>query len=103
MFERASLPSRGAWIEIPWARRCITGKRRSPHGERGLKSHVVEADGQEAACRSPHGERGLKWFLRIRLMVGLRRSPHGERGLKLMLLGSIGTSIDVAPLTGSVD
>ncbi len=35
-----SLPTRGAWIEIGrLLLRPYVGTRRSPHGERGLKSH----------------------------------------------------------------
>ena len=56
----ASLPTRGAWIEIPVVmdkldRLC----GRSPHGERGLKfpwNHLQH----KTSSRSPHGERGLK-------------------------------------------
>ena len=78
---------------------------RSPHGERGLKSHFLMPDccnkpslsswrawieilleryaEISQGCRSPHGERGLK-SLRINGKdMGLpSRSPHGERGLK---------------------
>ena len=37
-FDEESLPSRGAWIEIWRAKNePKTEKRRSPHGERGLK------------------------------------------------------------------
>ena len=56
----ASLPTRGAWIEIS-LKRLKTNMLacRSPHGERGLKFHQV--DGHAAYhSRSPHGERGLK-------------------------------------------
>ena len=37
--------------------------RRSPHGERGLKLHIVK-HGRLHVGRSPHGERGLKSALR---------------------------------------
>ena len=41
-----SLPTRGAWIEIPLARRLVlTHKGRSPHGERGSKSRVAARSG----------------------------------------------------------
>ena len=55
-----SLPPRGAWIEIwrRWRKVCYIG-RRSPHGERGLKS-ATPFRGGIRFCRSPHGERGLK-------------------------------------------
>ena len=37
------------------------GSRRSPHGERGLKSTFMAVN-NGSARRSPHGERGLKFF-----------------------------------------
>ena len=56
--------------------------RRSPHGERGLKSNG-SSNCLPATSRSPHGERGLKFTQRIfDDNIKLRRSPHGERGLK---------------------
>ena len=42
MLRFASLPTRGAWIEIPGARICSGDTGRSPHGERGLKSSIVK-------------------------------------------------------------
>ena len=77
---------------------------RSPHGERGLKSHA-SSTWLRRCGRSPHGERGLKsrirqacfywirslssWRAWIEIGEGRRhvlgchrRSPHGERGLK---------------------
>ena len=40
--EVGSLPSRGAWIEMyPWRWTWSSWWRRSPHGERGLKSEQV--------------------------------------------------------------
>ena len=79
----ASLPVRGAWVEI-----CIIGCcaarscGRSPCGERGLKwqrnGHLGDGSG-----RSPCGERGLKSHLMGWKRSGHRcRSPCGERGLK---------------------
>ena len=57
----ASLPPRGAWIEI----------------------RKVGKQNEEAFCRSPRGERGLKSVLIRLLCIGTsRRSPRGERGLK---------------------
>ena len=100
-----SLPVRGAWIEIANAMFSqIIAVRRSPCGERGLKSpdkNVLWC----WRCRSPCGERGLKcvrcvaasktilslpvrgaWIEMVFLQVGgggrIRRSPCGERGLK---------------------
>ena len=40
-----SLPARGAWVEIETPHRmAILLMRRSPHGERGLKSCLQEAE-----------------------------------------------------------
>ena len=57
-------------------------RRRSPHGERGLKSRLTVDLPLYADGRSPHGERGLKSDHRRRPGESGRRSPHGERGLK---------------------
>ena len=42
---------------------CIfcTFKRRSPHGERGLKLQQLAQQTKKVIRRSPHGERGLKY------------------------------------------
>ena len=99
-----SLPTRGAWIEIQWpptiaceiASRSPHGERglkslvldhhhvrprRSPHGERGLKCRC-NSEATYPGCRSPHGERGLKFALILNMLKASGRSPHGERGLK---------------------
>ena len=56
----ASLSSWRAWIEIDLIGHAPgVGHRRSPHGERGLKSSIRSIK-QNASSRSPHGERGLK-------------------------------------------
>ena len=79
-----SLPSRGAWIEII-GRAPPSGRtwRRSPHGERGLKSKYSRYFDSHN-CRSPHGERGLKYLNVIKHRNTPCRSPHGERGLKYL-------------------
>ena len=80
----ASLPSRGAWIEIWYVGRPLRfHRRRSPHGERGLKSLMPTLLSPTRCSRSPHGERGLKLQARRQMMLREKcRSPHGERGLK---------------------
>ncbi len=56
-----SLPARGAWIEIEGGDgMTIAEIRRSPHGERGLKSCAPSCSRRLRHSRSPHGERGLK-------------------------------------------
>ena len=57
-----SLPSRGAWIEIYKTDTLFQSQpRRSPRGERGLKSQELRAIIRDL-CRSPRGERGLKYI-----------------------------------------
>ena len=56
----ASLPVRGAWVEISIGTNCnAKTKSRSPCGERGLKLRDCFGIRQNAS-RSPCGERGLK-------------------------------------------
>ena len=57
----ASLPVRGAWIEMLNALQFVMYgiPRRSPCGERGLKSPFLDLK-SFPVCRSPCGERGLK-------------------------------------------
>ena len=79
-----SLPVRGAWIEINGACPKVGAIRsRSPCGERGLK-YNIQSPMIIALCRSPCGERGLKSAGRRALKCFPRRSPCGERGLKLL-------------------
>ena len=81
--EKASLPVRGAWVEMPF-RRLVRPPRggRSPCGERGLKCPCGITIPLFSG-RSPCGERGLKFQMSTD-MAGLAagRSPCGERGLK---------------------
>ena len=80
----ASLPARGAWIEMAVCRRmCLPFLRRSPHGERGLKLSCPYTGLYRRTRRSPHGERGLKYLSLACPPNHISRSPHGERGLKL--------------------
>ena len=77
----ASLPVRGAWIEIiPPVKSIVFSDSRSPCGERGLKCAVALRD-EVVFSRSPCGERGLK-------------SPDGHGD---------GRRGHVAPRAGSVD
>ena len=124
----ASLPVRGAWIEIAKGNRLSDGHAcRSPCGERGLKS-IRTAKRRTPALRSlpvrgawleipnlshaafrhvrrsPCGERGLKYEVRSAGgKAGGRRSPCGERGLKLLMDSEKQTFYIVAPRAGSVD
>ena len=57
-----SHPSRGAWIEIGTGATVTTPtSRRTPHGVRGLKFHVMVGVGRVPDGRTPHGVRGLKF------------------------------------------
>ena len=53
--------------------------------------------------RSPHGERGLKSDIRCGIAIVNGRSPHGERGLKFRFAQPSTGRIQVALLTESVD
>ena len=54
-------------------------------------------------CRSPHGERGLKYHVLVLPHVVDGRSPHGERGLKFPPPARCTIPSLVALLTESVD
>ena len=75
---------------------------RSPHGERGLKSHAIDRR-PVIASRSPHGERGLKLSHVRHAYAGMSRSPHGERGLKSVPVWVNAYARRVALLMESVD
>ena len=80
---RQSLSSWRAWIEMIRLMPPTVHTSRSPHGERGLKSHDSAPSKRNWPRRSPHGERGLKYErVRTNQYPQTRRSPHGERGLK---------------------
>ena len=58
-----SLPVRGAWVEIALVQSHeADAPRRSPCGERGLKSYKWLYAAYVVSSRSPCGERGLKWL-----------------------------------------
>ena len=99
-----SLPLREAWIEIgtsrpPWT----SGRRRSPHGERGLKyvpASLSPWTGPSLPLRGAWIEIGSG----MQSMTSRRsRSPYGERGLKCVVEVGVRLYHLVAPLTGSVD
>ena len=96
-----SLPMRGAWIEIQYAKpQHNYAQRRSPCGERGLKSAKYALNLRQD-CRSPCGERGLKWKLRKIWLVLASRSPCGERGLKFILLRAVEQVFSSLPMRGA--
>ena len=96
-----SLPVRGAWIEMEESRSGAPGLcRRSPCGERGLKS-AGSAPGSRQASRSPCGERGLKYDADVSVSHLVGRSPCGERGLKYDRRSSTGCCDWSLPVRGA--
>ena len=99
-----SLPVRGAWIEMKASgRSCRWLSRRSPCGERGLKSLSSGGWCGRWWRRSPCGERGLKFCRNGKRWTRRGRSPCGERGLKSTKKNSDAQERRVAPRAGSVD
>ena len=98
-----SLPVRGAWIEISTSPGYKeSASRRSPCGERGLKSrrwfHVPDIRG-----RSPCGERGLKWQA-LEIHPSLTMSLPVRGAWIEMTFGFVPFfQYEVAPRAGSVD
>ena len=81
----SSLPVRGAWIEIKSTSSSISSARSLP--VRGAWIEMEESrSGAPGLCRrSPCGERGLKSLDDIEVYKWRGRSPCGERGLKSKL------------------
>ena len=119
----ASLPVRGAWIEISGVAVPGAGSGRSPCGERGLKFltscanrptlpslpvrgawieiRCATALFHALDCRSPCGERGLKSVRRIQHHRREGRSPCGERGLKSLFFCRCGCPLTSLPVRGA--
>ena len=101
---RSSLPSRGAWIEIPKiAGRPRRSCRRSPRGERGLKCQGIRG---AISCGGSLPSRGA-W-----IEIADRQASFELSGVSLPSRGawiemerclSLPQSGTVAPLAGSVD
>ena len=125
-FRAASLPVRGAWIEITiYARRKARKSSRSPCGERGLKSFAAALVRRRPSSLPVRGAwieiisqiyltlRGLSLpvrgaWIEISCSGGVTvrrmgRSPCGERGLKYDPSTACWGNIAVAPRAGSVD
>ena len=96
-----SLPLRGAWIEIV--------RHIPPHLDqqslplRGAWIEIFSADWTTAhePCRSPYGERGLKSLSPSVLMPLSCRSPYGERGLKCLWQAELVAETPSLPLRGA--
>ena len=99
----SSLPSGGAWIEMIACRittYVISG--RSPQGERGLKFLKIDCL-RLLPCRSPQGERGLKWISRPTPSHPNSSLPSGGAWIEMAPRRITTYVISVAPLRGSVD
>ena len=78
-----SLPVRGAWIEMTNIASICAMCLSLPVRGAWIEIIVIPLSIFALfARRSPCGERGLKSILRNRVLYGYSRSPCGERGLK---------------------
>jgi len=98
-----SLPSRGAWIEIPMLTPHIRRECRSPHGERGLKCRDRRGRTDKVSRRSPHGERGLKCVSKAAKTLEDMSLPSRGAWIEIQRSSWNRPWQKVAPLTGSVD
>jgi len=98
-----SLPPRGAWIEIVSYEALITDHMSLPPRGAWIEIQGGSTLNRAAGRRSPRGERGLKSDTPRAAARAGSRSPRGERGLKLMYLANIVSRSVVAPPAGSVD
>ena len=77
-----SLPVRGAWIEIVISATCVPRALSLPVRGAWIEMTPLECCRLQGFRRSPCGERGLKSIDVFCSFVGSSRSPCGERGLK---------------------
>ena len=75
--------------------------RRSPHGERGLKSDGIDADVGD--LRSPHGERGLKCVYHLFRRVSDRSLSSWRAWIEIRVLSAYESPNVIALLMESVD
>ena len=80
--QRSSLPVRGAWIEMKTQKSFALTRWSLPVRGAWIEMPSVELLCKMADCRSPCGERGLKSRLFCSTLRCNSRSPCGERGLK---------------------
>ena len=93
---------RGAWVEIRDARIGRFGAlRRSPCGERGLKS-LPRAPAHAHTRRSPCGERGLKSLRITRKCYKNMSLPVRGAWVEISSIGNSELHHIVAPRAGSV-
>ena len=77
-----SLPVRGAWIEMPCRKSRLFCWRSLPVRGAWIEIAICDIVHVIHIRRSPCGERGLKSAHQLRPTPQCRRSPCGERGLK---------------------
>ena len=77
-----SLPVRGAWVEIQDEKGHIDITMSLPVRGAWVEIPKPFTDCIKRYCRSPCGERGLKSYITNGRAFSERRSPCGERGLK---------------------
>ena len=101
----ASLPVRGAWIEISTFGTYLQGYMgRSPCGERGLKYRETPFVSWRCERRSPCGERGLKSCTPQPAFPQARSLPVRGAWIEIPLeTGRKMSGTPVAPRAGSVD
>ena len=80
----------------------VCKNRRSPHGERGLKS-IRAAKNAVPAGRSPHGERGLKLLQSLPAFYHPTSLPARGAWIEIVNTMQLIRHDIVAPRTGSVD
>ena len=100
--DKASLPPRGAWIEIIVFLLVILPSLSLPHGERGLKL-LWEPKLHHGSRRSPHGERGLKCHEKTHCKSTHKSLPPRGAWIEIRIQPSDREGTLVAPPTGSVD
>ena len=102
--EQWSLPPRGAWIEMQWHLAETYDKpRRSPHGERGLKSDCKTLSISAEMSLPPRGAWIEILFCDVVTSKLSESLPPRGAWIEISQLESTGLQYNVAPPTGSVD
>ena len=98
---RASLPTRGAWIEIAFLPFPLGGGVVAPHtGERGLKFCINGNLRHFRQSRSPHGERGLKSSRFRGVAAAVKSLPTRGAGIEILRLSNVIPKTVVTPHAG---
>ena len=72
-----SLPARGAWIEIfPWPQQLQRRRRSLPARGAWIEISGVSGAISSSTSRSPHGERGLKYHLLLDVIALVDVAPR---------------------------